>query len=79
MGGAARCRLGAGGRGAVEYPGVDSRRGFQWLYEERQIVCASSGVEQGGIRFSPHVYTSMAGCRRAFGAVKELIDGRVVL
>jgi selenocysteine lyase/cysteine desulfurase len=69
----------SGGVLTFHIDGVDSRRGFQWLYEERQIVCASSGVEQGGIRFSPHVYTSMAGCRRAFGAVKELIDGRVVL
>ena len=69
----------SGGVLTFHIDGVDSRRGFQWLYQERKIVCASSGVEQGGIRFSPHIYTSMDGCERALEAVKELIDGRVVL
>ena len=69
----------SGGVLTFHIDGVDSRRGFQWLYEERKIVCASSGVEQGGIRFSPHIYTSMDGCQQALKAVKELIDGRVVL
>tara|TARA_B100000378_G_C17933676_1_gene374166 strand:- start:84 stop:809 length:726 start_codon:yes stop_codon:yes gene_type:complete len=69
----------SGGVLTFHIDGVDSRRGFQWLYEERKIVCASSGVEQGGIRFSPHIYTSMDGCQQALKAVKELIDGRIVL
>ncbi len=69
----------SGGVVTFHIDGVDSRRGFQWLYEERKIVCASSGIEQGGIRFSPHIYTSMDGCQQALKAVKELIDGRVVL
>ena len=69
----------SGGVLTFHIDGVDSRRGFQWLYEERKIVCASSGGEQGGIRFSPHIYTSMDGCQQALKAVKELIDGRVVL
>ena len=59
--------------------GVDQRRAYQWLYEERQIVCSSSGVEQGGLRFSPHIYTSMAGAERALAAVKEIVDGKVTL
>jgi len=59
--------------------GVDARQAFEWLYAERRIVSAPSGVEDGGIRFSPHIYTSMAGCERALDAIEELVEGRVVL
>ena len=69
----------SGGVVTFHMEGVDSRRAYQWLYEERQIVCASSGVEQGGIRFSPHIYTSLADCERALAAIKDLVSGRVVL
>ena len=69
----------SGGVVTFHIDGVDQRRAFQWLYEERQIVCASSGVEQGGVRFSPHIYTSMADCERALEAVRELVSGSVVL
>jgi len=69
----------SGGVVTFHLEGVDSRSAYQWLYEERQIVCAPSGVEQGGIRFSPHIYTSMADCERAMAAVREIATGRVVL
>ena len=54
---------------------VEPRQAFQWLYDERQIVCAASGVEQGGVRFSPHIYTSMADCERAIAGVHEIVRG----
>ena len=69
----------SGGVVTFHIDGVEARRAYEWLYRERRIVCASSGVEQGGVRFSPHIYTSMAGCERALAAVKELVDGSVVL
>jgi len=56
--------------------GVDARRAFDWLYSERGIVCAPSGLEDGGVRFSPHVYTSMEQCERAVEAVEEIVSGR---
>lgn len=56
--------------------GVDARRAFEWLYSERDIVGAPSGVEDGGVRFSPHIYTSMEECRRAVAAVEEIVSGR---
>jgi len=59
--------------------GIDARQAYQWLYDEHRVVCAPSGVEQGGLRFSPHIYTSMADCERVLAAVKDLVDGRVVL
>lgn len=69
----------SGGVVTFHIDGVDARRAYQWLYEEHRVVCASSGVEQGGLRFSPHIYTSMAGCERALDAVKQLVDGHVIL
>ena len=69
----------AGGVVTFHLDGIDARRAHEWLYQERGVVSAPSGVEDGGVRFSPHIYTSMAECERALDAVKELIDGRVVL
>lgn len=69
----------SGGVVTFHIDGVDARQAYQWLYEQRGIVSASSGVEQGGVRFSPHIYTSMAGCERALAAVEELTSGAVVL
>jgi selenocysteine lyase/cysteine desulfurase len=69
----------SGGVVTFHLDGIDARAAYDWLYRERQIVAASSGVEQGGVRFSPHIYTSVAGCERALEAVDELVSGRVVL
>ena len=69
----------SGGVVTFHIEGVDARRAHEWLYAERRIVGAPSGVEQGGIRFSPHIYTSMADCERALEAVREIVDGKVVL
>jgi len=69
----------SGGVVTFHLDGIDARRAHEWLYRERGVVSAPSGVEDGGVRFSPHIYTSMAGCARALEAVRELIDGEVVL
>ncbi len=67
----------SGGVVTFHVDGVDPRRAHEWLYRERQIVCAPSGVEAGGIRFSPHIYTSLAQCERAVEAMREIISGAV--
>lgn len=69
----------SGGVVTFHMEGIDARRAHQWLYQERQIVCAPSGVEEGGLRFSPHIYTSLADCERALSAIKDVVSGRVQL
>ncbi|MFQ5743474.1 MAG: aminotransferase class V-fold PLP-dependent enzyme [Acidobacteriota bacterium] len=58
---------------------VDFREAYRWLYEQRRIVCAPSGVEQGGIRLSPHIYTSLEECERALAAVHEIVSGSAAI
>jgi selenocysteine lyase/cysteine desulfurase len=67
----------SGGVVTFHIDGVDARRAHEWLYRERQIVCAPSSVEAGGVRFSPHIYTSLAECERAVEAMREIVSGAV--
>lgn len=65
----------SGGVVSFRLEGVEPRAAHQWLYEQRGIAAAPSGVEGGGLRLSPHVYNSLADCRRAVVAVRELAAG----
>jgi selenocysteine lyase/cysteine desulfurase len=67
----------SGGVVTFHIDGVDERRAHEWLYRERQIVSAPSSVEAGGVRFSPHIFTSLAECERAVEAMREIISGAV--
>jgi selenocysteine lyase/cysteine desulfurase len=67
----------SGGVVTFHIDGVDPRRAHEWLYRERQIVSAPSSVEAGGVRFSPHIHTSLAECERAVEAMREIVTGAV--
>lgn len=69
----------SGGVVTFHMDGIDPRRAHQWLYEARQIVSAPSSVEKGGVRFSPHIYTSLEGCEGAIAAVHDIVHGRVTI
>lgn len=65
----------SGGVVAFRVADVDPRMAHQWLYAERGIASAPSGVQGGGLRLSPHVCTSLEDCRRAVEAVREIVGG----
>lgn len=52
----------------VELPGKSSKEIFQKLYEKHGIACASSG----GIRFSPHIYNTLADMDKIVTALGSL-------
>jgi isopenicillin-N epimerase len=53
----------------VRFEGRDSREIFEALYREHGIACAPTG----GVRFTPHVYNTMADVERVVGAVREVV------
>lgn len=62
----------SGGVVAFRMANVEPRAAYRLLYEEHRIAGASSGVEGGGLRLSPHIYNSLADCDRAIAAVREI-------
>ena len=65
----------SGSAGIVTFhlDGVDRAAAAETLYRDHGIVCAASGVERGGLRFSPHVYNTLAQGEVAVGAVRRLL------
>ena len=53
----------------VRFDGKDLRPIHEALYRQHQIATAPTG----GLRFSPHIYNTMADVERALGAVRSLI------
>lgn len=65
----------SGGVVAFHVEGIEPRAAHEWLYTERGIAGATSGVPGGGLRLSPHVYNSLDQCRAAVAAAEELARG----
>jgi selenocysteine lyase/cysteine desulfurase len=53
-------------------PNLDTAAAAKSLYEKYQITCVTSGGDFAGLRFSPHVYVTMAEIDKAVEAVGSL-------
>ena len=62
----------SGGIVIFNLPNLDTRAASSALYEKAQITCATTGGEFPGLRFSPHVYVTLADIDKAVEAVAKL-------
>lgn len=57
----------------VHLEGVDHRALYDALYRSHQIAAASMGGQFSGIRFSPHIYNTLADVERALSAFGRVL------
>ncbi len=60
----------SGGVSIFQFPGYEARDLFQKLYTDHGIACAPTG----GLRFSPHIYNTLADMDRVVDALLDLVS-----